>query len=79
VEKTIFDRWSLSREWPSAFGATTPPSRSRPALNLELFDRRLAIHDAAMRLIAYVVAKDTSAQEGAGSVLRRYEGCSFLV
>jgi TIR domain len=49
-----------------------PPARSQSAervrsnaqhIDLELFDRRLAIHDAAMRLIEHVVAKGTCTKE----------------
>jgi len=58
-----------------------PPERlpSEPQrVNLELFDRRLAIHDAAMRLIAHVIAKGTCTQEELDRFLRNTKDARFL-
>jgi hypothetical protein len=65
----------------------TPPSRSQPAervrsksqgVNLELFDRRLAIHDAAMRLIEHVVAKGTCTKEELDRFVKSTKDARYL-
>ena len=58
-----------------------PPERLRTEprrVDLELFDRRVAIHDAAMRLIAYVVAKGTCTQEVLDKFLKDTKDARFL-
>ena len=52
--------------------------RSMPQVNFELFDRRLQIHDAAMRLIAHVMAKGTCAQEELDQFLKATKDARFL-
>ncbi len=58
-----------------------PPGRLRAEpqhVSLELFDRRLLIHDEAMRLIAHVIAKGTCTQEELDQFLRNTKDARFL-
>jgi len=58
-----------------------PPERlrtKRRRVDLELFDRRVAIYDAAMRLIAYVVAEGTCIQEVLDQFLKDTKDARFM-